>query len=141
MLLRARVSVSCTGPGARTALTAAGLRGDNLSTTTACDPASQNLVVATSPMVANQAEIGSQVTLITCGRNVRVPSVVGNTVDQATAAIQSAGLVVGTISNTTSCDVTVGEIASTTPKGGNLVLTGTTVNLKKSTGRPRNGCA
>jgi beta-lactam-binding protein with PASTA domain len=65
------------------------LRGDNLSTTTACDPASQNLVVATSPMVANQVEIGSQVTLITCGRNVRVPSVVGDTVDQATAAIQS----------------------------------------------------
>jgi beta-lactam-binding protein with PASTA domain len=89
--------------------------------------------------VANQAEIGSQVTLITCGRNVRVPSVAGDTVDQA-AAIQAAGLV-GTISNTTSCDVTAGEIASTTPKGGNLVLTGTTVNLKKSTGLPRNGCA
>jgi serine/threonine-protein kinase len=116
------------------------LRGDNLSTTTACDPSNQNLVVAVSPMVANQGDIGSQVTLITCGRNVRVPSVVGDTVDQATAAIQSAGLVVGTISNTTSCDVTVGEIASATPKGGNLVLTGTTVNLKKSTGRPRNGC-
>jgi beta-lactam-binding protein with PASTA domain len=60
--------------------------------------------------------------------------------DQATAAIQAAGLV-GTISNTTSCDVTAGEIACTTPKGGNLVLTGTTVNLKKSTGLPRNGCA
>jgi beta-lactam-binding protein with PASTA domain len=70
-----------------------------------------------------------------------VPNVVGDTVDQATAAIQSAGLVVGTISNTTSCDVTAGEIASTTPKGGNLVLTGTTVNLKKSIGLLRNGCA
>jgi PASTA domain len=103
-----------TVSAARTVLTAAGLRGDNLTTTTACDPSSQNLVVATSPMVTNQAEIGSQVTLITCDRNVRVPNVVGDTVDQATAAIQSVGLVVGTISNTTSCDVTVGEIASTT---------------------------
>jgi beta-lactam-binding protein with PASTA domain len=70
-----------------------------------------------------------------------VPNVVGDTVNQATAAIQSVGLVVGTISNTISCDVAVGEIASTAPKGGNLVLTGTIVNLKKSTGLPRNGCA
>jgi beta-lactam-binding protein with PASTA domain len=69
-----------------------------------------------------------------------VPNVVDDTVDQATAAIQSAGFV-GMISNITSCDVTVGEIASTTPKGGNLVLTGTTVNLRKSIGRPRNGYA
>jgi len=61
------------------------LRGDNLSTTTACDASSKNLVVATSPMVAN--------------------------------------------------------IASTTPQGGNLVLTGTTVNLRKLAGRPRNGYA
>ena len=52
-----------------------------------------------------------------------MPYVVGDTVEQATAAIQSAGLVVGTVSNTTNCDVTVGEIASTTPKGGNLMLT------------------
>jgi beta-lactam-binding protein with PASTA domain len=68
--------------------------------------------------------------------------VVSDTVDQATAAIQSAGLVVGAISQTPPAATSrSGKIASTMPKGGNLVLTGTTVNLKKSTGRLGNGCA
>jgi beta-lactam-binding protein with PASTA domain len=64
-----------------------------------------------------------------------VPDVTGDTPDQAAAAIQSAGLVVGSTGLTTSCEVPVGTIVRTSPPGGDRVTAGTTVNLTKSKGR------
>jgi hypothetical protein len=129
-----------TVASAQAALVAAFLRGDSTTTTTACDPGSQGLVIGSSPPAGQVTGIGSEVTLVVCDRSVRVPGVIGDTVDQATAAIQRAGLVVGSIGTTTSCDVNAGEIASQTPRGGNRALIGDSVSLRKSTGLPRNGC-
>jgi len=43
-------------------------------------------------------------------------------------------------SSTHSCDVLPGLVVSTSPRAGSLVLIGTTVNLRVSSGPPRTGC-
>lgn len=129
--------VGGTVDAARAALTAAFLRGDPTTTTSACDNGSQGLVVGSSPPAGSALGIGQEVTLVTCDRNVRVPDTTDDTVDVASSKISSAGLVVG---STSSCDVLPGLVISTSPKAGNLVLIGTTVNLRVSSGRPRTGC-
>jgi hypothetical protein len=129
-----------TVDAARAALTAAFLRGDPTTTTSACDNGSQGLVVGSSPPAGQALGIGQEVTLVTCDRNVRVPDTTDDTVNVASSKISSAGLVVGSTSSTSSCDVLPGLVISTSPKAGNLVLIGTTVNLRVSSGRPRTGC-
>jgi len=129
-----------TVDAARTALTAAFLRGDPTTTTTACDNGSQGLVVGSSPPAGQALGIGQEVTLVTCNRNVRVPGTTDDTVDVASSAIRSAGLAVGDTSSTHSCDVLPGLVVSTSPRAGSLVLIGTTVNLRVSSGPPRTGC-
>lgn len=72
-----------------------------------------------------------------CGpTQVPVPDVSGDTVDQATSALQDAGLVAGSISTTTSCDVLPGEIVSTSPFRGDIVPVGSAVRLVESVGPP-----
>jgi hypothetical protein len=129
-----------TVDAARAALTAAFLRGDPTTTTTACDNGSQGLVVGSSPPAGQALGIGQEVTLVTCNRNVRVPGTTGDTVNVASSAIRSAGLAVGGTSSTSNCDVLPGLVVSTSPRAGSLVLIGTTVSLRVSSGPPRNGC-
>jgi serine/threonine-protein kinase len=69
---------------------------------------------------------------------VPVPDVTGDTPATAAAAIQSAGLTVGSTSLALSCDVPVGTIIRTSPQADDVVAPGTTVNLTKSRGPLRN---
>jgi PASTA domain len=74
------------------------------------------------------------------GDHVEVPDVTGVSVSLATADLQAAGLVVGGIGTTVSCEVPRNTIASTEPPAGTLVLLGSTVTMRKSVGLPATPC-
>ncbi len=67
---------------------------------------------------------------------VSVPNVVGLTQAAATASINSAGLVVGTVTTASSNTVPAGEVISEKPVAGTLVTQGSSVNLAVSSGPP-----
>jgi hypothetical protein len=111
------------------------------TSTSAC-PASANLkVIATSPAPGVPVPYGSTVTVTQCLiTSVTVPNVIGDSLADATAALQAAGLVKGDVNFTTSCDVRNGQIADTTPGPGTTVAFGAAVTLYQSTGKPKNPC-
>jgi len=74
------------------------------------------------------------------GDHVEVPDVTGESVNLATADLQAAGLVVGGIGTTVSCEVPKNTIASTQPPAGAMALRGATVTMRKSVGRPATPC-
>jgi len=63
-----------------------------------------------------------------------VPNVVGDTQAAASSAITGAGLVVGTVTTTSSNTMPSGEVISQTPTAATLVNVGSAVNLVISTG-------
>jgi len=65
---------------------------------------------------------------------VLVPNVVGQTQSAAQSTLNSAGLVVGTISNAYSSTVAVGRVISQDPTSGSTAVTGSAVNLTISLG-------
>ena len=67
---------------------------------------------------------------------VAVPSVVGLTQSAATAAITGAGLVVGSVSSSTSTTVPAGSVISQSPLGGSQAAPGSSVALIISSGPP-----
>lgn len=89
-------------------------------------------MVSTSPAVSTLVALGTAISLRVCTNAVPVPDVTGDTPAQASAAIQSAGLAVGSTGLATSCDIPIGKIIRTIPPAGSLVAPGTTVGLIKS---------
>jgi hypothetical protein len=67
---------------------------------------------------------------------VAVPSVVNMTQPNATLALTTAGLVVGTVTNASSATVAAGSVISQTPAAGTNVPPGSSVNLVVSSGPP-----
>ena len=65
-----------------------------------------------------------------------MPNVVNLTQAAATSAITGAGLIVGTVTNSTSATVPAGSVISQNPIAGTQVATGSAVNLVVSTGPP-----
>ncbi len=65
---------------------------------------------------------------------VAVPNVVGSTQSAASAAITTAGLVVGTVTQASSNTVPSGSVISESPVAGTLVNPGSSVNLVVSSG-------
>ena len=65
---------------------------------------------------------------------VQVPGVVGLTQAAATTAIESAGLVVGTVTQQSSTTVAAGSVISQSPGAGTSVAAGSSVGLVVSTG-------
>ncbi len=65
---------------------------------------------------------------------VAVPSVVNLTQAAATTAVTSAGLVVGTVTTSSSATVAAGSVISQNPAAGTSVASGSAVNLVVSTG-------
>jgi serine/threonine-protein kinase len=118
-----------------------GLEAD-LAETASCPLASQGLVVDSSPYHSGDlAIIGSTVTLVVCHiTSVTVPDVTNESRADATADIQAAGLTVGSVGFTTSCDVLPGTVADQGPLGGDVAPIGSSVSLRISTGRPRTPC-
>ncbi len=65
---------------------------------------------------------------------VAVPSVVGQTVDQATAAIEGAGFELGKVEESFDDKVESGKVISQDPKGDSKQAKGTKINLTVSKG-------
>ena len=115
--------VGDTVAAATTAITAVGLVVGTTSYTTLGTPGE---VYSQSPTAGSTVTIGSAVNLVVCSADT-VPNVVGDTLTAATTAITTAGLVVGTISYTSSG--TPGTVYSQSPASGTVVSPGTAVNL------------
>jgi hypothetical protein len=93
-------------------------------------------VISESPLAGTSATVGSAVnlTVSTGPAHVSVPNVVGDTQAAATTAITGAGLVLGTVTMSSSSTVTAGEVISENPAANTSVVLGSAVNLVVSTG-------
>jgi hypothetical protein len=109
------------------------------TTTFSCGPASNGLVVSTSPAAGQQAPAGSPVTLAVCNLNVTVPDVTDFDDANARNAITSAGLVPGQATKVSDCTLFAGEVISTSPFANTTTLRGTVVSLTEANGRQPNG--
>ena len=92
-----------------------------------------------SPVAGINADLGSAVDIVVSSgtlppNNVPVPNVVGSTQAAAIAAIQAAGLTVGTITQATSATVPAGNVISQTPVAGINVAIGSAVSFVVSSG-------
>jgi len=95
-------------------------------------------VISQSPAGGSSAVAGTRVSLvISSGKpKVTIPSEVGDTQAVAIAALQRAGLVAGVLTHATSTHIAAGSVISETPAAGTVVVSGSTVSLVISTGRP-----
>jgi PASTA domain len=119
-----------TVSAAQAALQAVFLHGDNVTSTTACAPASNGLVVATSPPPATMVPTGSQVTLAQCSLTGTVPDLSNKTQSSATAALRAAGFVLGAVG--TAPDGTCvmnGKVVSQSPPAGAVLPLGSPVSI------------
>jgi len=102
-------------------------------------PASyKNYVVRQNPRGGDNetAEVGSTVT-ITVGEGpamVKVPDLAGSTPDQARTTLERAGLKLGSQKETTSNQVSKGQIVSQNPAAGSSVESGSSVDVTVSSG-------
>jgi hypothetical protein len=97
--------------------------------------------ISESPAAGTNVPTGSAVNLVvsTGPAQVAVPNVVGQTQAAATAAITSAGLVVGTVTQQSSNVVASGDVISESPAAGTSVASGSAVNLVASSGSAGGG--
>jgi beta-lactam-binding protein with PASTA domain len=93
-------------------------------------------VISQTPLGCGFSGAGNAISIVvSTGPAMAVmPQVVGDTVAQATSAITTAGLTVGTITTTTSLTVTAGNVISETPAAGSSILAGSLVTLLVSSG-------
>ena len=120
---------------AETQIVEAGLvTGDVVEAHHATVPA--GIVFDQAPSSGEQVDAGTEVDLwISLGpENIEVPSVVGMTQANAQAAIESAGLSVGNVTEENSETVPAGNVTSQNPAAGTSVAPGTAVNLVVSSG-------
>lgn len=88
---------------------------------------------AAGAKVARNAQVG--VVLSSGKPSVTVPSVSGQTLENASSALTGAGLVVGTVDKQNSTTFPDGTVISQSPAGGQTVTQGTTINLVVSAGQ------
>lgn len=115
---------------ARMLLESAGLRVGGTESTQA--PTPRNVAVNTRPPAGSTLSPGSEVVLVVSvgAATIRVPNLVGLTVDEARLALETAGLALGTVFSQTTSAVAPGEIFYQEPSGGNLSAPGTAVNVR-----------
>ncbi len=113
-----------TYPQAQAALQAAGLQANESSASSTTTPS--GMVDHTSPASGSQVPPGTTVTVYvsTGPPTTHVPNVSGDSVGQAEAALQSAGLTVGAVYGPRN-----GTVFTTVPDAGETVTEGTAVNL------------
>jgi hypothetical protein len=100
-------------------------------TTTIAD-GSRTVTATARDTIGQSGSDSHQVSVANSG--VDVPSVVGLTQSAATAAINGAGLVVGTLSLQSSATAPAGEVMSQDPRAETTVAVGASVNLVVSSG-------
>jgi hypothetical protein len=71
---------------------------------------------------------------------VEVPDVIGETLTNARIDLTNAGLEENVLGSTPSCEVRKFDIATQSPEAGHLVLRGSTVDLRQSSGLPPRPC-
>jgi len=127
--------VGLTQAAASSAITGAGLVVGTVTTASSATVPSGS-VISENPAAGTQVNRGSAVNLVVSSGPavVGVPNVVGLTQAAAAAAIQSAGLVVGTVTPTSSGTVPAGNVISENPVAGSQVVIGSAVNLVVSSG-------
>ena len=134
--------VGQTQTAATTAIQAAGLVIGTVTTASSSTVAAGS-VISENPVAGTQVNTGTAVNLVvSSGPNVTqvaVPNVVGQTQASATSAIQSVGLVVGTVTTASSSTVAAGSVISENPVAGTQVNTGSSVSLVVSSGAAQ-GC-
>jgi eukaryotic-like serine/threonine-protein kinase len=95
-------------------------------------------VIAQNPLAGAKAKQGSNVSLtVSSGPgNTTVPTVVGETLQQAKSSIQIANLRVGRIVHQTSTQYAKGQVIDTSPTAGQQPPVGTRVTIFVSSGPP-----
>jgi eukaryotic-like serine/threonine-protein kinase len=95
-------------------------------------------VIAQNPLAGVKAKEGSNVSLtVSSGPgNTTVPTVVGETLQQAKSSIQIANLKVGHIVHQTSTQYVKGQVIDTSPTAGQQPPVGTAVTIFVSSGPP-----
>ncbi len=118
------IPTSYTFNQAQAALTAVGLTATQNNESSATVPSGQ--VISTSPASGQPAPFGSAVAVnISTGPpTTTVPNVIGDTVTQATNALQNAGFSVSGVSGSPS-----GMVSGTQPSVGSTVPTGSSVQI------------
>jgi eukaryotic-like serine/threonine-protein kinase len=89
------------------------------------------IVISTSPSAGTDVQVGSPVTVIVSSgpAHVNVPSVTGQSLEEAEASLTAASLSVGTTTQEPSATKTPGSVLSQSPVHGSSVAPGTAVNL------------
>ena len=93
-------------------------------------------VISSDPVAGTLVALGSAVNLVVAGAPVfvTVPDVVGLAQVDAESAIVAAGLIVGTVTTTSSDTVPAGDVISQNPLAGASAAQGSAVDLVVSTG-------
>jgi eukaryotic-like serine/threonine-protein kinase len=120
--------------GLTAAQAVAQLRGVGFKPTTKTQPSAtvaQGRVIGTNPPAGTELQVGSPVAvLVSSGpAQVHVPDVIGESKTVAEAALTSAGLAVGTVTQQAAAGQTVGNVLSQSPRPGASVPAGGSVNL------------
>ena len=94
-------------------------------------------VIRIDPNADKAVDIGTRITLyVSSGLSeVAIPNISGMTVEEATAALNKLGLVVGSSSPGNSATIAQGLVVGTTPAAGSTAKTGVSVNLILSSGQ------
>ena len=127
--------VGSTQDEATAALQAAGLTVGTVTPDEESDE-EPGTVTATDPASGTEVAIGSAVNLVVASEpdQVTVPSVIGRTLDDARAAIEGAGLVLGNVERRES-DQPVDIVLETNPAGGSQVAPESSVDVVISAGQ------
>jgi eukaryotic-like serine/threonine-protein kinase len=120
---------------ARALLAGAGLRVGSTESTQA--PTPRNVAVNTRPPAGTTLPPGTEVVLVVSvgAATIRVPALMGLTVDEARLALETAGLALGTSFAQTTTAAAPGEIFYQEPSAGTLSAPGTAVNVRISRSR------
>jgi serine/threonine-protein kinase len=115
---------------ARTLIEGAGLRVGSTESTQA--PTPRNVAVNTRPPAGTTLPPGTSVVLVVSvgAATIRVPALLGLTVDEARLALETAGLALGTAFAQTTNAAAPGEIFYQEPSAGTLSAPGTVVNVR-----------
>jgi serine/threonine-protein kinase len=113
-------------------------KGFTVSQLQLTNPKPSGTVIAQSPLAGGKAKQGSNVSLtVSSGPgNTTVPTVVGETLQQARSSIQIANLKVGKVVHQTSTQYAKGEVIDTSPAAGAQPSVGTPVTIFVSSGPP-----
>jgi len=115
---------------ARLLLEAAGLRVGSTEATQA--PTPRNVAVNTRPPAGSTLPPGTEVVLVVSvgAATIRVPTLIGMTVEEARLALETAGLALGTTFAQTTTAAAPREIFYQEPSAGTLTAPGSVVNVR-----------